>query len=1250
EARIARLPRPTIPSELPIAAAVADIESAVARGAVTVVCGATGSGKTTQLPKILLGLGLGGAGLIGHTQPRRIAARAVAERIAQELGSRPGATVGYQVRFDRQVGEDSLVKVMTDGILLAEIQADPELSAYDAIIVDEAHERSLNIDFLLGYLRRLVERRRDLKVILSSATIDAERFSAFFDGAPVVEVSGRSYPVEVRYRPFDPELSDLPGAVAETVADLCAEGPGDVLAFLATEREIRETADALRASGPRGLEVLPLFARLPVSEQARIFTPHTGRRVVLATNIAETSLTVPGIRYVVDAGLARISRHSHRSTVQRLPVEPIARAAADQRAGRCGRVGPGVCVRLYTEEDYLTRPAFPEPEIQRCDLASVLLTMRALGIHGLEDFPFLDAPDRRFVNDGLRLLTELGALDADERLTDLGRQLARLPLDPRVGRMLVAAAEEECLSDMLVVAAGLAVPDPRERPPGKEAHADLAHRRHADERSDFNTMLALWDAFREQARSSRRRELEAWCRRGFLSARRLREWQDVHEQLAGLAREAGLHIGARGAPYARLHRALVAGLLRNVGFRVGEREYSGVRDLTFRIGPGSGLYGKAAKWVVAAEIVETTQPYAHRVANIRPEWVEKAAGDLLRRGHFGAHWDAARAEPMVYEQTALHGLTLVPRRRVRFAGVSRPDAREMFLRSALVEGRYAGGGRSLAWNRGLVASLREYDQKLRRPDVLVDDDAVHAFYDRVVPEDVLDGATFEAWRRRAEREDPGCLEMTETAVRRREPDAAWAEAFPDRIAVGGADIGLEYRFSPGEPDDGITAVVELSLVRELEPEPFEWLVPGRLEERVLAMLRALPKSTRRELVPLPETAAGFVARRYTPAGSLASALAEHLRTVHGVSVPSAPWRPEILPAELPDHLCMNFRVVDSDGEVRAQGRDLLRLQRELGAIAGAPARALPVTAVGTRATRWVFGAIPEAVGVVRDGRPAEEYPALVDRGDAVELVRMATPDAAAQASRAGVLRLVMLQMARDTARHRRDVAHDDRLCLLYALAPPAPGLLAAASMRPGPPGGAGAELAADLVDAALRLAVGDATAVVRDADAFEHLLARARANLDAGVEEVRALVREILTIHHQVRSAHGAPELRAPAESLADIDEQLVHLVHRGFLGTVPLAALRDYPRYLRAIETRLTRLGAGGARDGSRLEHVRPLWERYLVRARGHRERGKRDGELERYRWMVEELRVSVFAQELGTAEPISRQRLDAQWSRVAS
>ncbi len=932
--REAGRPHPAYPEALPVSGRRAEIAAAIAAHQVVVVAGETGSGKTTQLPKICLELGRGISGLIGHTQPRRIAARSVARRIAEELKSTLGGIVGYKVRFTDQVSEQSLVKVMTDGILLAEIQSDALLEQYDTLIIDEAHERSLNIDFLLGYLKQLLPHRPDLKVIITSATINTAAFSQFFDGAPVIEVSGRTYPVEVRYRPVqgddeDTRDRDLPQAVVDAVDELGRLDPlGDTLIFLPGEREIREVGEALRKHPLRNTEIVPLFSRLSTQEQDKVFQPHSGRRLVLATNVAETSLTVPGIRFVIDTGSARISRYSPRTKVQRLPIKPVSQASANQRAGRCGRVSSGICIRLYSEEDFLARPLFTDPEILRTNLASVILQMSVMNLGEVEAFPFLAAPERRAINDGFALLHELGAVDEQHELTSSGRQLARLPLDPRIGRMLLAAERERSLHEVLIIAAALTIQEPRERPMDAQQAADTAHARFHDERSDFLSYLKLWDHFHAQSRHLSNSKLRKLCRDEFLSYVRLREWHEIHGQLLAVCSELGFRLNEEPADYNAIHRALLTGLIGNIAFkqeldkeRTKEKgrergePYLGARGNKLAIFPGSGLAKKPPKWLVAAEVVETSRLFARTVAAIDPLWLESLAAHLLRRHYFEPHWEKNAAQVAAFEQVTLYGLTLIAKRRINYGPLDPPLARELFIRHALVEGEYRSEAPCLKHNRALLEEVEQLEAKSRRRDLLVDEQTLFAFYDAKLPPHIYSGKSFEKWRREAERDQPRLLFMTRDELLQREALGLGSELFPDLLRVGDLQLPLHYHFEPGAADDGVTVLVPLAALGQLNPEPFEWLVPGMLRDKLTALIRALPKALRVNFVPAPNFAEAALAGMTFAQGSLYEQLSQRLLRITGTTVPLESWRA----CELPHHLQMNFRVLGDDGTVWGEG-------------------------------------------------------------------------------------------------------------------------------------------------------------------------------------------------------------------------------------------------------------------------------------------------------------------------------------------
>ncbi len=1245
ERRRANLPRPQYPEELPVVARREEIARAIAQHPVVIVCGETGSGKTTQLPKICLDLGRGTGGMIGHTQPRRIAARTVAARIATELVSPLGHAVGYKVRFSDRVSPDTYVKVMTDGILLAETQGDRALRAYDTIILDEAHERSLNIDFLLGYLKELLQgasrARPDLKVIVTSATIDAERFSRHFDGAPVIEVSGRLHPVEVRYRPLDgrgqaDQEPDLPDAIADAVDELArAPGGGDVLVFLPGEREIRETADALTRHRLRGTEILPLYARLSFEEQARVFRPGGARRIVLATNVAETSLTVPGIRYVVDTGLARVNRYSHRSKVEQLQVEPVSQASANQRAGRCGRVAAGVCIRLYSEDDFRARPAYTEPEILRSSLAGVILRMKALGLGDVERFPFLDPPAPRMVADGYQLLAELGAVNEANELTDTGRRLARFPMDPRVARMVLAAGRENCLAEMLVIAAALEVDDPRERPFDRAEAADRAHQRFHDEQSDFLALLKLWRHFEESVEHRKsNRQLAGELREQFLSQRRLREWRDVHHQLAALAGEMSMRVNEKPATYEQVHRALIAGLLGNVGVKGEEAgEYLGARGIRFAIFPGSGLRKKQPKWVLAAELVETTRLYARLAARIEPEWVEACAGELAKRHYFDPHWEKERAMVAAYERVTLYGLTLVPRRRVHYGPINPQEARQVFIRGALVAGEYETRAPFFAHNRQLRRDVEALEHKARRRDVLVSDETIYAFYDGVVPQGIVNGAGFEQWREQAERASPQLLFMTRDYLMRHAAADITEAQFPERIRAGGLEPKLSYRFEPGHALDGVTASVPLHLLNQLDAQQFEWLVPGLIREKIAALFKELPKQLRRHLIPPAQHVTAFLTECEGRGSSvegkessvegrasrepLTTVLARYVSRITGEPVSPDSWDG----AELPSHLRMNFRVVDEAGRELAMGRDLAALKAQLG-----QAAQLTFATAGSGIEKsgirtWDFGELPAEIAFTRGGRRLTGYPALADEGESVAIRLFDTRAAAEGAMRGGVLRLGRLALKEHMRQLDKNLpGFTQAALLLRGLASPD-------------------ELREDLLTAIADRAILGEDELPRNDKGFEALKQRARTRLpavrDAGCRLFAAIAEE----YQRVTAARALPQ---PA---SDVRAQLARLVYKGFLAATPWERLHDIPRYLKAAQRRLDKYPENPERDAKHAAGIAELWKRYEERAARLRRAGEADPRLEEFRWHIEELRVSLFAQELKTPYPVSFKRLEKLW-----
>jgi ATP-dependent helicase HrpA len=1229
-ARAASVPKISYPEELPISANRDAIREAIEKHPVVIVCGETGSGKTTQLPKVCLEAGRGVAGTIGHTQPRRIAARAVASRIAEELGTPLGQLVGYKLRFQDRSRPEGLVKLMTDGILLAETQGDRFLDSYDTIIVDEAHERSLNIDFLLGYLKWLLPRRPDLKLIITSATIDPERFSKHFGDAPIINVSGRSYPVEVRYRPVeldedDETAVDEQAAILSAVDELWAEQAGDILVFLSGEREIRETAESLRKHHPQNCEVLPLYSRLSQEEQQRVFKPAGKRRVVLATNVAETSLTVPGIRAVIDTGVARISRYSHRSRLQRLPIEKISQASANQRSGRCGRVGPGIAIRLYSEEDYLARPAFTEPEIQRTNLAAVILQMHALKLGDIEAFPFVEPPDGRYVRDGLRTLRELNALDDDDRLTDVGRQLAKLPLDPRLGRMLLAGAAQHCLEDVAIIASALSVPDPRDRPADKQTQADQKHAPLRDEKSDFLSLLKLWQVWNEQRGQLSRNKLRAWCKENFLSYLRLTEWHDVHGQVMEVVKgELALKTNPKPGEYESIHKALLTGLLSQVAERREQGEYLGANGTKLAIHPGSGQFKARPQWIVSAEQVQTTKVYARTVARIDPRWVEEVGTHLVKRQYYEPHWERRASRAAIYERTTLFGLTLTSGRSVPYERVDPKAAREMFIRHALVLMEYDSRAPFFEHNLRLLEETEYLQQKGRRVDLLGDEQQLYQFFDAKIPENISTGAAFEQWRREAERRNPELLWLSERDI---SPGDAELDAsrFPDHLSAGPLVVQLRYRFEPGHEDDGVSALVPLHVLNQLPEEPFEWLVPGLLDEKIEALVRSLPKNLRVHFVPVPDAVAKALPLIERGRGSLHAQLGEALWRTGGVQVPRDAFREDLLPT----HLRMNFLLVDDAGKVLARSRSLSALRERHATTAQQEYAKQSELTTGARS--WVFGDLPEKQDAAPGARKQVGYPALVDEGGSVGLRVFATPPEARVSHERGTARLIRLVLARDLKPLRRDLAVNVQGEMVYKALAPHPLL--------NPELVAGRDLRDDLLDRVVMTVFLEGRPPLRSAAAFDARIATQRGGIGLPAQEISRSVQASLERLGRIQSALA----KATAPAAADIRAQLAWLAPAGFLLVAPWERLKEFPRYLQAIEQRLEKLALDARRDAKLAAEIAPIEARYRERVKA--ERGALPPGDDDFRWLLEELRVSLFAQQLKTRVPVSARRLEDAW-----
>ncbi|MCZ8294978.1 MAG: ATP-dependent RNA helicase HrpA [Hylemonella sp.] len=1278
------------PESLPVSAKRDEIAAALQTHQVIIVCGETGSGKTTQLPKIALAMGRGKlnypagqrARLIGHTQPRRIAASSVAKRIAEELHTPLGEVVGYKVRFQDRLSKDASVKLMTDGILLAETQTDPLLQAYDTIIIDEAHERSLNIDFLLGYLRQILPRRPDLKIVVTSATIDADRFAQHFASskgpAPVIMVSGRTFPVEQRWRPYEESREyDLNDAIADGVDELWqGNAAGDILVFLPGEREIREAADHLRKhlshnAITRNAEVLPLFARLSQAEQDRVFDSHSGRRIVLATNVAETSLTVPGIRYVIDAGTARVKRYSFRSKVEQLMVEPVSQAAANQRAGRCGRVANGICIRLYDEKDFAGRERFTTPEILRSSLAGVILRMKSLHLGVVEDFPFLEMPSGRAIADGYQLLAELGAVDEANELTPMGRELAKLPLDPRVGRMILEAKARGALEEVLIIASALSVQDVRDRPMEMQTQADQAHAKFDDEKSEFTGYLKLWKWIND-ARGGHgehklsNRQYEQLLRQNFVNIRRVREWRDIHSQLLTVVTEHKWQINTAPAGYEQLHLSMLAGLLGNVGCKLEEEasagEYLGARGIKFHRHPGAHLSKRPGRWIVVAELVETTRLFGRGIANIEPGWIEQVAGHLLKKQLLDPHWEKKAAEVVALERATLYGIVVYSGRRVNYGKVDPQAAREIFIREGIVGGEWETKLPFIAANEKLIRQVEELEHKSRRQDVLVDDELIYAYYDQQLPAHICSGYECERWYREESKKNPELLRLTREELMRHEAAGITTNAFPKTLRLGGVDCAVSYLHEPGDLRDGLTVSVPLFVLNQVNEDRCEWLVPGMLKDKIQALLKSLPQRPRSRFVPLPESAAKLAETMGTPEafgrGGLTDALLKQVRDITSLDVKRADFKLDMLSP----HLFMNFRVVDEHGRQMGTGRNLGALKAELGAqargafqalaglklaaqpapevssasapVSGKPAAgekgskpAAPTVPADQRYTAWTFGELPELMEIRKGGQTLIGFPALIDLGEAVGIEVFDEPEVAAAKHRSGLRRLFALQIKDALKYLEKNIPELQKMAVAYM------------------PLGTMEELRAQIIDVALERAFLLDPLPAHEFD-FKRRLEEGRGRLTLIANEVARLAGVILVEY--AAAARKIKDTKNAPDATADCAQQLQRLCPKRFIAQTPWPQLQHFARYLKAITARLDKYRADPARDASRLAELRPQEQRYwrLVAER----KGVMDERLQEFRWLLEELRVSFFAQELRTPQPVSVKRLDKAWQQLTS
>ncbi|WP_218745067.1 ATP-dependent RNA helicase HrpA [Vibrio cholerae] len=1231
EQRKQQMPKIEYPALLPVSQKRDDIAQAIAHHQVVIVAGETGSGKTTQLPKICAELGRGKYGLIGHTQPRRLAARSVANRIAEEMETELGGFVGYKVRFTDQISDQTQIKLMTDGILLAEIQNDRFLNQYDTIIIDEAHERSLNIDFILGYLKQLLPRRPDLKVIITSATIDPERFSKHFSNAPIIEVSGRTYPVEVRYRPLagdDDSESDrdqLEG-IFQAVDELCDEGLGDILIFMNGEREIRDTADALSKRNLRDTEIVPLYARLSAGEQNKIFQPHAGRRIVLATNVAETSLTVPGIKYVIDPGTARISRYSYRTKVQRLPIEPVSQASANQRKGRCGRTEEGICIRLYSEEDFLSRPEFTDPEILRTNLASVILQMTALGLGDIEAFPFVEAPDKRNIQDGVRLLEELGAIndqikDPKKRLTESGKQLARLPIDPRLARMVLEASKLGCLKEVMIIASALSIQDPRERPSDKQQSADDKHRRFNHEDSDFLTLVNLWHYIGQQQKALTSNQFRRQCKLDYLNYLRVREWQDVYTQLHQSTREMGFKLNDEPGSYHAVHSAILVGLLSHIGMKDQEKnEYHGARNARFNIFPASGLFKKQPKWVMSAELVETSKLWARVVAKIEPDWIEPLAKHLIKRSYSEPHWSKKNAAVMAYEKVMLYGIPIVPKRLVNYGTIDPVLSREIFIRSALVEGDWETKHAFFKQNRALLAEVEELEHKSRRRDILVDDEELFQFYDQRVGTEVVSGRHFDAWWKAASRKTPDLLSFEKEMLFKGDASHITDLDYPNFWHQGNLKLKLSYQFEPGENSDGVTVHIPLPILNQVEPHGFDWQIPGLRHELVVSLIKSLPKTLRKNFVPAPNYADAFLARVTPFEMPLLDAMEKELRRMTGVTVLREDWKLDQLPA----HLKITYRAVDHRNRKLNESCDLHELKESLKEKVQETLSQVADDDIEQRDLHtWSFGELPKVYQQKRGGFEVRAYPALVDKKDSVEIKLFETEQEQLSAMRAGQRRLILLNVPSPIKYLHANLPNKSKLGLYFN------------------PYGKVLDLIDDCIACGVDKLIEERGGMVWEPQAFEALKEHVRAELGDTVVEIAKQVETILTTAYNINKRLKGKVDFTMAFALSDVKAQIEGLIFSGFATECGWKRLPDILRYMRAIERRMEKLPVDPNKDRLHMLKIESVANKYKELLNKIPKGMAIPDNVREIRWMLEELRVSYFAQQLGTPYPVSDKRI---------
>ncbi|MCW8930117.1 MAG: ATP-dependent RNA helicase HrpA [Gammaproteobacteria bacterium] len=1280
EQRRKKLPKPSFPNELPVSRKLQKIQQMLSKHQVVVVAGETGSGKTTQLPKIALSIGQGVNGQIAHTQPRRLAARSVASRIAQELNTPLGEKVGFKVRFSDKSREETYVKLMTDGILLAETQTDRFLNRYDTIIIDEAHERSLNIDFLLGYIKQLLPRRPDLKVIITSATIDTERFSKFFNNAPVIEVSGRTYPVEIRYQSLE-EDGDMVEGIVSAVDELALESEGDILVFLSGEREIRESAEALRKHHPDHTEILPLYARLSPGEQSRIFSGHSGRRIVLATNVAETSLTVPGIRYVIDTGLARISRYSVRHKIQRLPIEKVSQASARQRSGRCGRVSDGIAIRLYSEQDHDQRPGFTEPELLRTNLAQVILQMLSLKLGDIKAFPFLEKPSAKQINDGFLLLEQLGAINPSRQLTNIGRSLARFSVDPKIGRIIIAGQEQNVLSEVLIIASALSCQDPRERPSDKQQAADEKHAQYASKRSDFFTFLNLWLTYEAQRKHLTQNKLRKYCKANFLSFMRMREWRELYQQLYTQAKELGFKFNDLPSlnvekikededklDYASIHQALLTGFLGNIGSKEDKNVYLGARNMRFGIFPGSRLYKRKPKWLMSAEIVETSAVYARTVASIEPLWLEQQAQHLLKHHYYEPFWEEKTGQVSAWSKVSLYGLVINAKKKVNYGPIDPEVSQEIFIRDALVTGEYKDQNRKtprfIKYNLALINELEHLEHKSRRKDLLVDDLAIFEFYQQRIQHEqnnfIYTRAAFEQWRKKVEKKEPDYLQLEQSDLLKKDADHISDELYPPTIINRDLQLPLEYHFLPGHELDGVTVAFPLTIINQLDEDVFDWLVPGLIREKITLLLRALPKVIRKQFVPVPDTVTAFLEQKQFREGQLIEQLLEFLKSKLSYTL-SNQLDHEMgkdahadFEQRIPEHLKMNFKIIDKDGNELDSSRNLTILKQQWGEKALEQLEKTKDGFGGIDNTierqgiiNWDFEPLPEELTLERHGMTMTLYPGLKDEGESVAIKLYDQKKMADDNHGQGIYRLLKIVLKKELKLLQKQLPYIDKACLLFT------------------PYGSCTDLKQDIVDGILLNGIRESVEkdplgaikinTIRDKESFELITLAVKNSMEQNKTDISQAVLNALEANQALSKQLKGNIPFNLVNALADIKSQQSRLIYKGFIAKTPLIWLKRLPRYFKGMITRLDKAKSDHRRDGLNQIQVTPLWEKYESKCQFLKEDKNTpealffsEVQLEEYRWLIEELRISLFSQELKTAQPVSVKRLEKKWKAI--